>query len=48
MATRRPQDGRGGGKSVKGGRRANKNTGSCPAGGPGKGNGSGRGKGQNR
>ena len=32
MATRRPQDGRGGGKSVKGGRRANKNTGSCPAG----------------
>ena len=44
----RPQDGRGGGVGMRGGRRLNRNTGGCKIGGPGYGRGGGRGGGRGR
>jgi hypothetical protein len=44
----RPQDGRGGGQGMPGGRRQGKNTGACKTNGLGKGQGGGRGNGRNR
>ena len=45
---KRPKDGRGGGTGLTGGRRLNRNTGGCSAGGPGHGDGGGRGRNRNR
>ena len=45
---KRPQDGRGKGKGVSGGRRSNRNTEPCKGNGPGKGLGKGRGLGRGR
>lgn len=44
----RPQDGRGKGKGISGGRRSNKNIGPCGGKGKGFGKGLGRGKGKGR